>query len=379
MGKPAARQGDMTAHGGVITVGAPTVMIGGMPAACVGDMHTCPMQTPAVVPIPHVGGPILPPGAITVLICGRPAACVGDMATCVGPPDVIVPPGCPTVLIGPGGGGGGGGGGGAGSGGGTAEGEADGDTGDLGESVDNAGASGAGGEEATESETHFLDVKFTDKAGHPITGVGYKMTDPDGGVSRGSLTGGIKDSNAKTGNYEIALQAITSAKWSADSARDGETVKIQIETAGLDDGTTAMIQVWQRDFNRADKCVKKIEEATVKSDRVEAEWEYAYNTESEDDARELSRAYSSPVYYFSVKIDSLMARSGMLTYKDYLEIELLDQDGNGVGNQDYVFYLPSGDVRRGTLDGNGYKKEENVPPGVCRVEFPGRPQTDTSI
>jgi uncharacterized Zn-binding protein involved in type VI secretion len=36
-----------------------------------------------------VGGPILPPGAVTVLIGGLPAARVGDMATCVGPPDVI--------------------------------------------------------------------------------------------------------------------------------------------------------------------------------------------------------------------------------------------------------------------------------------------------
>jgi uncharacterized Zn-binding protein involved in type VI secretion len=41
-------------------------------------------------PVPHVGGPILPPGAVTVLIGGLPAARVGDMATCVGPPDTIV-------------------------------------------------------------------------------------------------------------------------------------------------------------------------------------------------------------------------------------------------------------------------------------------------
>ena len=36
-----------------------------------------------------VAGPILPPGAVTVLIGGLPAARVGDMAVCVGPPDVI--------------------------------------------------------------------------------------------------------------------------------------------------------------------------------------------------------------------------------------------------------------------------------------------------
>jgi uncharacterized Zn-binding protein involved in type VI secretion len=50
-------------------------------------MHTCPMVTGVV---PHVGGPILPPGAPTVLIGGMPAARMGDMCTCVGPPDPII-------------------------------------------------------------------------------------------------------------------------------------------------------------------------------------------------------------------------------------------------------------------------------------------------
>jgi uncharacterized Zn-binding protein involved in type VI secretion len=58
-----------------------------MPAARVADMHVCPMVD---VLKPHVGGPILPPGGITVLIGGMPAARMGDMAACVGPPDVIL-------------------------------------------------------------------------------------------------------------------------------------------------------------------------------------------------------------------------------------------------------------------------------------------------
>jgi len=94
------------------------------PAARLTDMHTCPMVTGVV---PHVGGPIIPPCCSTVLIGFLPAARVGDMATCVGPPDVIalgsmtvliggqpaarlgdmtahggviIPPCCPTVIIG---------------------------------------------------------------------------------------------------------------------------------------------------------------------------------------------------------------------------------------------------------------------------------------
>jgi uncharacterized Zn-binding protein involved in type VI secretion len=68
------------------------------PAARIGDMHMCPMVTPGVPPIPHVGGPILM-GAPTVLIGGVPAARIGDTCLCVGPPDVVAM-GSPKVLIG---------------------------------------------------------------------------------------------------------------------------------------------------------------------------------------------------------------------------------------------------------------------------------------
>jgi uncharacterized Zn-binding protein involved in type VI secretion len=69
------------------------------PAARLTDMHVCPMVTPGVPPIPHVGGPVTGPGAPTVLIAGVPAAVMGDLCTCVGPPDSIVM-GSTTVLIG---------------------------------------------------------------------------------------------------------------------------------------------------------------------------------------------------------------------------------------------------------------------------------------
>ena len=71
----------------------------GKPAARIGDMHTCPMVTPGLPPIPHVGGPITGPGVPTVMICKMPAAVMGDMCTCVGPPDSIVL-GSATVMIG---------------------------------------------------------------------------------------------------------------------------------------------------------------------------------------------------------------------------------------------------------------------------------------
>lgn len=70
------------------------------PAARITDMHTCPMQTPAFPsPIPHAGGPVTGPGVPSVLIGNIPAAVVGDLCVCAGPPDTIVK-GSSTVLIG---------------------------------------------------------------------------------------------------------------------------------------------------------------------------------------------------------------------------------------------------------------------------------------
>ncbi|SFR47278.1 MULTISPECIES: PAAR domain-containing protein [Litoreibacter] len=57
------------------------------PAARLGDNHVCPMVDPG--PKPHVGGPISGPCAPNVLIGGAPAAVLGDMCVCVGPPDTI--------------------------------------------------------------------------------------------------------------------------------------------------------------------------------------------------------------------------------------------------------------------------------------------------
>ena len=96
-----------------------------MPAAAtLLHMHVCPMVT---VLVPHVGGPIVGPGVPQVIVGGLPAAVMGDACVCFGPPDTIVtgsttvviggkpaarvgdmtahggavlPPGCPAVIIG---------------------------------------------------------------------------------------------------------------------------------------------------------------------------------------------------------------------------------------------------------------------------------------
>ena len=68
------------------------------PASRITDMHVCPMVTPGVPPIPHVGGPIIS-GFPTVITGMMPQARITDQCVCVGPPDVIVK-GSATVIVG---------------------------------------------------------------------------------------------------------------------------------------------------------------------------------------------------------------------------------------------------------------------------------------
>lgn len=183
------------------------------PAARLTDMHTCPMSDG---PKPHVGGPITAPGAPTVLIGGMPAAVMGDMCVCTGPPDAIIlgsatvficgkpaarmgdstahggiiVAGCPTVLIGDGAGGGGGGGSASGGAGNMSAGNAAG--------AANANAlseAAANGEETTErTDEADFSAQFTllDEAGNAVENMKYNIRTPDGTIHEGTTDGSGK-------------------------------------------------------------------------------------------------------------------------------------------------------------------------------------------
>jgi uncharacterized Zn-binding protein involved in type VI secretion len=89
----AARVGDTTTHGGtIIGPGAPTVLIGGMPAAVAGDMHACSL--PPNTHQPTVSA--FSSGSAKVLIGGVPAIRTSDSCIC----GAMAAVGSPTVQIG---------------------------------------------------------------------------------------------------------------------------------------------------------------------------------------------------------------------------------------------------------------------------------------
>ncbi len=357
-GKPAVRVGDSTAHGGtVVGPGAPTVLIGGKPAAVMGDMTVCPLVNPGTPPPPHVGGPIMATGMM-VLIAGKPAARMGDTATCAGPPDSLIM-GEMMVLIGDGGGGGGAG---AGSSSKT--------------SVSDKVA------EAETRETGKLTVSFVDKAGKKVTGVAFKVADSANDIESavkkqeagklkrsGKLTGDIEESGLEKGaQMSVGIQAITSAVWSKTKVKAKETVKIASKVAGIADDSPAAITVFVRDGNFADKALTMME-AKVNNGEIECEWIPEVNRDmlkiQED--KENSTFFSAPLYFFKVECAGHALKSGMLQIVDDFEVTIVDDQGNAIANRPYQVILPSGEVREGTLDSSGKATIKDVPPG--RVKF----------
>ena len=379
MGKPAARMGDTAKTcndptdlpvGTVIAAG--TVLINGMPAAKQGDkivgvdIHIIMIPSPGgpvPTPLPHPYNGMINDGlSSTVKIMGMPAAIVGSKSTNL-PPHIPQggpfqsPPsnqgeiimGSPNVLIGNGGGGGGGGTGGGG--------ESDADT-----------------AQAETQAMHTLDVKVVDKGNKPITGIGYSVKTPDDKKSEGVVVGEVKKTVAQEGDCEIELKAVTSAKWSAAEARVGDKVKLQAETAGCGSDAAAAFTVYLKDLNRADVAVTTFEGVKLQGDKAEVEWEYEY-PESEQSVVDEKKSdkplkYSKPVYYFIVKVENVEARSPMLAFKDFIEIELKDKEGKPVKDEAYEVFLSNGEVRRGKLDANGCARVEDVPPGDFSVKYP---------
>jgi len=352
MGKPAARVSDMTVHGGtVMPPGCPTVLIGGLPAARLTDMHVCPMLTPGLPPIPHVGGPIIM-GSSGVMIGGMPAARVMDQAICVGPPDMIAM-GCFTVLIGetsPGGGGGGGAG------------------------ASNAGAAAAaagGSSEAESGERHWVEFLLADSAGRPLASVPFELQDPSGETARGASAADGKirrDGLSAAGDCRVKVFALSEAAWSVEEAQVGDSLTLTAEAWGFADGTAARLIIFERQVRGAARAIATIA-AEVQGGRVEAEWQYAYPPRSSEEEASF-QGYWRPEYYFVVQIGAVQTVSGLLELTDRLEIEVRDEEGQPLAGEDYRLYLADGSVREGQLDDAGCAREEDVPPRPALLQLP---------
>ena len=166
--------------------------------------------------------------------------------------------------------------------------------------------------------------------------------------------------------------------WGATEARRGDVLTLSAETSGMRDHTEVTLIIYEHD---TDSAHDKIIELPVKvmGDRIEVRWEYEYHEDTDEipTQEELDRygsSYNPPEYFFTIKVENTEfgrdQESRLLKFKDWIEITLVDGEGNTIANEDYVLHLADGEQRRGSLDANGHAREDNIGPGRVMIDFP---------
>jgi hypothetical protein len=164
---------------------------------------------------------------------------------------------------------------------------------------------------------------------------------------------------------------MSNARWGQNEAQRGDIIKITADAKGGADGTEALITIWEYDEDGAHDLISRIP-AFVENEKIEIEWEFDYYEDTDEilTSEETEKGYSSPEYFFRVRVGGDEIESDLLSFKDDMEIELLGEDGTPIADKEYIIHLPDGSQRRGRLDRNGYARESRVSPGKVRIEFP---------
>lgn len=171
---------------------------------------------------------------------------------------------------------------------------------------------------------------------------------------------------------------VSNLKWSAQEARRGDTLTLSADVKGLPNEAELAIVIYEHDQDGVHDRITELP-TRVDNEKIELSWEYEYHEDTDEIATQeeldsYGSSYNPPEYFFTLKIEDtefgVDQESGLLVFKDWIEISLVGKDGTPIGEADYVLTLPDGQTRDGTLDGAGHAREENVPPGEVRIEFP---------
>lgn len=240
------------------------------------------------------------------------------------------------------------------------------------------------------------DIKFNvkDKSGKTIEKVKGKVF---GNLFLGSLE--VPDKAKDELSYEAELPKhnlklksdtvkvfpaveVTNMKWSQKEARRGDVVKMTADIRGVQDETEVELVIFEYDADGAHDPITKFP-TRVKQKKIEAEWEYEYHEDTDDiptdnEMKKHGKNYNHPEYFFVIDVYGKRfgekQESKLLEFKDWIEINLADKEGNPVADEDYEVTYADGSKKKGKLDKNGQAKIKDISPGKVTVEFPNLAQ-----
>lgn len=171
---------------------------------------------------------------------------------------------------------------------------------------------------------------------------------------------------------------VTNMLWSAEEARRGETLTLTADLVGVASGTEVTVTIYEHDLDSAHDKIAELP-AVVTSEQIEIAWEYQYQEDADEipTQAEIERyggEYNPPEYFFTVRVGAQEfgreQESGLLTFKDWIDVHLTNEDGSPCADMDYKITLADGSEREGTLDSDGRARIDAVPPGHFSIFFP---------
>ena len=165
-------------------------------------------------------------------------------------------------------------------------------------------------------------------------------------------------------------QRVISAEWRSDYARREQIVKLHGRTRGFGDGTPATLDIYEQDIRGKRSFIKTLT-STVQDRHVDAEWFYQYEKDVGllPDKIAGAKHYKPPEYIFDLKVGDKSAQSGLIEFIDWVDVELLDEEGKAIPNANYIAHFADGSKRRGKLDEQGKTQLKDVPPGNVHFEL----------
>jgi hypothetical protein len=170
---------------------------------------------------------------------------------------------------------------------------------------------------------------------------------------------------------------VSEMKWSASEAGRGDILTLTAKIQGVRSGTEVTVKILEYDADGAHDRIAEFP-ATVADEKLEVDWEYEYHEDTDEvpnqeDMEEYGANYNPPEYFFTVTVgDKEFGReqeSGLLTFKDWIELDCEDPYGDPAADVEYVLVMPDGQERKGKLDSEGKARIEGVPPGPCHMEL----------
>jgi len=336
----AARLGDVTAHGGVLTSAAATVYIENKPAARVGDMHVCPMLEAG--PIAHVGGGVLN-GISNVMIEGKIAASVGSVCLCCGQPDHIAQ-GAVTVIFG-------------------GQSQLSRASQECINSLHQVRLAQVG-LPPTPHGRHFLALQFCDEQGQGLNNLRYRLIGHGIDAQYGELDaqGYLRRYNlSRAQSYCVRLQALIHIDWDIPEAAFGDEVHVLLRFSDPKLQQTHRVAIY-RCYTNGQASLQQQLTVVCHAGQGKQVWVVALGDEAD-----------FPVlgYYFVLSLGDQVYRSGVLCLRHAVDIQL--HDLQSIPSTPLQITLADNARHALSVDGNGRARAESVSAGVYRFSVAGLP------